>query len=93
MRDPYQIVLTPVISEKSTAAIELANQYSFKVRKDANKVEIRQAVEAIFDVRVQKVNTLVRKGKKRRVRAKQCRMPDWKKAVVKLHPEDKIDVV
>lgn len=93
MRDPYQIVLTPVISEKSTAAMELANQYSFKVRKDANKVEIRQAVESIFDVRVQKVNTLVRKGKKRRVRYKQCRMPDWKKAVVKLHPEDKIDIV
>ncbi len=93
MRNPYDIVKAPVISEKSTAAMEADNQYSFKVRMDANKIEIRKAVETLFDVRVVKVNTLVRKGKKRRVRYKTCTMPDWKKAVVKLHPEDKIDIL
>lgn len=92
MRDPYQIILSPVVSEKSTETVEL-NQYTFRVRRDSNKVEIRQAVEAVFGVRVLQVNTMVRKGKKQRVRYRICKSPDWKKAIVKLHPDDKIDTI
>ena len=85
MKDPRDIILAPVVSEKSYALIE-ANVYTFVVDKRASKPEIHDAVEAIWGVRVLKVNTLNRKGKVSRAR-KSNRMghkPDTKRAIVTL---------
>ena len=92
-RDPRDVVLRPVVSEKSYGAYD-RNVYTFEVAPDANKIEIRHAVEAIFGVTVEKVNTLNRKGKRRRNR----RTGGWgktagrKRAMVTLAPGDSIDV-
>jgi large subunit ribosomal protein L23 len=67
MRDPRDVVIRPVVSEKSYANYD-DNVYTFVVAEDANKVEIRQAIEAIFNVKVTKVNTLNRSGKRKRNR-------------------------
>ena len=84
MRSAYDIVLRPIISEQSTEHVEL-KKYVFEVARDANKIEIKKAVEEIFDVEVTKVTTLNMKGKKKRVgRYPHGNRKDWKKAVVKL---------
>jgi large subunit ribosomal protein L23 len=90
-----RIIVAPVISEKSMEASEELGKYSFRVPRAANKIEIRRAVEAIFNVRVQSVNTMNVKGKHRRqnVRHRMGKTADWKKAVVKLAPGDRIDVM
>lgn len=91
--DPRDIVLRPVVSEKSYALLD-RNVYTFVVRSDATKIQIREAVEEIFSVRVTKVNTLNRKGKRKRNR----RMPtfgkraDTKRAVVTLSADNRIDL-
>ena len=93
MRDHCDVILKPVVSEKSYALLD-NGVYTFIVHPDANKVEIRQAVEAIFNVRVAKVNTLNRQGKRKRNR----RLPtfgkksDMKRAIVSLHAGDRIDL-
>ncbi len=87
------IILVPAITEKGTALTEKNNKYSFKVRKNANKVEIKGAIEKIFKVKVTSVNTMTRKGKKKRVRRVEGKTPDWKKAIVTLRSGDKIDVL
>ena len=94
MRDPYQIVKYPLITEKSTILREEKNKYTFRVDKQANKVEIKRAIEAIFpDVEVVAVNTLNLHGKSRRFRYnKRGKRPDWKKAVVTLRPGDVIEM-
>lgn len=93
MRDPYQIVQTVLVTEKGTELIDDLNQYSFKVAKDANKIEIKSAVEALFDVKVASVNTLNRKGKRKRTRTTRYgKRPDWKKAIVTLS-EGEIDIL
>ena len=71
MRDVYDVIYSPVVTEKSVRAIEEGNVYTFIVDRLANKVQIRQAVEELFSVKVQSVRTLIRKGKPRRVR-QQC---------------------
>ncbi|MDP9073505.1 MAG: 50S ribosomal protein L23 [Actinomycetota bacterium] len=83
--DPRDVILRPVVSEKSYALLE-KGVYTFIVRPDANKIEIRQAVERVFSVNVVKVNTLNRKGKKKRHRRqpKFGRRPDTKRAIVTL---------
>ncbi|MGQ9525417.1 MAG: 50S ribosomal protein L23 [Armatimonadota bacterium] len=92
MRDPYSILERPIISEKSMKAAG-EGKYTFKVRKDANKIEIRKAVEKAFNVRVVRVNTLIVKGEMRRWgRRPAGKTPDWKKAIVTLAPGQKIDV-
>ena len=85
MTDPRDVILRPVVSEKSYALLE-KGVYTFIVRPDANKIEIRQAVERVFSVTVVKVNTLNRKGKKKRHRRqpKFGRRPDTKRAIVTL---------
>ena len=83
MKDPRAIILEPVMSEKSSAAMA-EGKYTFLVAPHATKVEIRQAVEAIFRVRVVQVNTQNRQGKVRRMGAHQGRRPATKKAVVAL---------
>jgi large subunit ribosomal protein L23 len=87
----YDVILSPVITEKATAVSE-ANQVVFKVRLDATKPQIKAAVEKLFGVKVVSVNTLTRKGKTKRFRGIEGRQKDVKKAVVKLAEGDRIDV-
>jgi large subunit ribosomal protein L23 len=92
-RNPRDIIIRPVVSEKSYAGYD-ANVYTFLVSPDANKIEIKQAVESIFGVRVTKVNTLNRGGKRKRNR----RTGDWgqraaqRRAIVSLAEGDTIDI-
>ena len=89
--DAYDIIVRPVISEKSTLASEY-NQVMFDVRKEASKPQIKQAVEQLFSVKVKSVNTLVRKGKQKVFRGIRGRQNDVKKAVVTLEDGHSIDV-
>jgi large subunit ribosomal protein L23 len=93
VRDARDVILEPVVSEKSYGLLD-ANAYTFKVHPSANKIEVRQAVEAIFGVRVAKVTTLNRKGKRKRNRRTLTvgRRPDTKRAVVTLVAGDRIDL-
>ncbi len=88
----YQIIIRPWITEKATAMNE-RNQYAFEVAIEANKIQIRQAIEELFDVQVQAVNTVNVKGKLRRRRTRhgitQGYTKDRKKAIVTLKPESK----
>ena len=87
----YDVIVAPVITEKSILASE-NNQVVFRVADDATKPEIKQAVEALFNVKVKKVNTLVRKGKTKRFRGKPGVRKDVKKAYVTLEEGNTIDV-
>ena len=86
MFNPYDIVYTVLITEKATASAEKYKRYAFKVNPKSNKIQIAQAIEAIFDdVKVASVNVMNCLGKKKRMRsAKLGKRPDWKKAIVKL---------
>jgi large subunit ribosomal protein L23 len=88
---PVEVVRGPIITEKGTLVNELGNQVVFRVHPRANKVEIRQAVEALFKVRVEKVRTSRQLGKVRRVGRHMGRRPDWKKAYVTLAEGSRID--
>ena len=89
MKTAYDVILRPIISEQSTEHVDL-KKYVFEVARDANKIEIKQAVEEIFDVEVIKVTTLNMKGKTKRVgRYPAGSRSDWKKAVVKLADSSK----
>jgi large subunit ribosomal protein L23 len=92
MRDAREVVLRPLVTEKATTLKDERNQVSFQVAIDANKVEIRQAVEAIFRVKVLDVRTQVVQGKEKRMGRFVGRRASWKKAVVQLHPESKIEL-
>jgi large subunit ribosomal protein L23 len=87
----YDIILSPVITEKATVASE-RNQVTFNVARTATKPQIKEAVEKLFDVKVRSVNTLVRKGKVKAFRGTQGRQSDVKKAVVTLEEGHRIDV-
>ncbi|MBZ8134607.1 50S ribosomal protein L23 [Afifella sp. IM 167] len=87
----YDTIVSPVITEKSTLASE-HNQVVFKVAIGATKPEIRDAVEALFKVKVESVNTLLRKGKTKRFRGIKGRQKDFKKAIVTLKEGHSIDV-
>ena len=89
--DPRDVILAPVVSEKSYSLLD-QNAYTFEVHPDANKTEIRQAVETIWGVKVVNVNTINRKGKTKRFRFKSGKRSDSKRAVVKLAPDDKIEI-
>ena len=89
--DPYQVVIRPLITEKATHISERHNAYTFEVNPLATKTEIKQAVEALFNVKVLDVRTQNRRGKARRYRLKAGRMRNWKKAIVSLHDEYRID--
>ena len=90
-QNPRDVILAPVVSEKSYGLID-NNAYTFMVHKEANKIEIRQAVEKLWDVKVLSVNTINRKGKTKRFRFTQGRRADTKRAIVKLREGDKIDL-
>lgn len=91
--DPRQVIIKPIVSEKSYALNE-RNIYTFQVHPESNKIEIRQAVESIFGVKVSSVNTLNRAGKRKRNRKKMTfgKRPDTKRAIVTLQGDDRIDV-
>jgi large subunit ribosomal protein L23 len=90
--DPHQIIIRPVISEKSYSLVEVEGQYTFHVDRRANKNQIRRAVEDAFDVSVAKVNTANVKSKPKRQGLTRGRTSSWKKAVVKLAEGDRIEL-
>lgn len=92
MTDLYGIIEQPLITEKSMDGVAVG-KYTFRVAKTSNKIEIAKAVEKIFNVKVEDVNTLTVKGKKRRLgRQPEGKTPDWKKAIVTLKPGQKIEI-
>jgi large subunit ribosomal protein L23 len=91
IRDHRDILIAPVVSEKSYGLLD-ENKYTFLVAPDANKTEIKIAVEAIFKVRVTEVNTLNRRGKNRRTRYGSGKRPDTKRAIVTVAPGERIDI-
>ena len=91
MNATREVLLSPLITEKGTLVNETSNQVLFKVRRDANKDEIRRAVETLFKVKVEKVRTLNLLGKMHRVGKHMGRRPAWKKAYVTLAAGQRID--
>ena len=89
--NPRDILLRPVVSEKSYGLLD-EGKYTFIVSPDANKVQIRQAVEEVFRVKVTGVNTINRQGKRRRTRSGWGKRPDTKRAIVSLAEGDRIDI-
>lgn len=91
MKNPYSVVMAPLRTEKGTRLLPF-NKYLFWVDKKANKIDIKSAVEELYKVRVERVNTLTKRGKKKRVRFAEGKTPDRKKAIVTLKAGDKIDL-
>ena len=91
MRSPRDVIIRPIVSEKSYAGIE-SNVYTFLVDPDANKTEIKEAVQTIWNVQVTAVNTINRKGKIKRRRFTYGKRPDQKRAIVTLAQGDSIEI-
>ncbi len=91
MREAYEVLVKPVVTEKSMILME-ENKYSFEVAKDANKIEIKHAVEKMFDVKVLRVTTRTIRGKVKKQGRFEGKRPDRKKAIVTLRAGDKIQV-
>ena len=93
MKDPRDLIIEPIVSEKSYALLE-RNVYTFRVHPDASKPEIHDAIQSIFNVRVLNVNTLNRKGKRKRNRRSfsMGKRADTKRAIVTLHADDHIEL-
>ncbi len=92
MKDPRSIILAPVVSEKTYELIENQNIYTFVVDRKTNKTEIKQAVAAVFGVKVERVNTINRKGKVKRTGAHLGKRKDVKHALVKLAAGESIEI-
>lgn len=92
MDNPYSVILLPLMTEKMTRLRENSNKYAFRVNPRANKIEIKKAVEKIYNVKVLSVNVMPRKGKERRLGWNSGRTPDWKRAIVTLQEGDFIDI-
>ncbi len=88
---PHQIVFRPLVTEKGYHKAERYNTYAFEVNPLASKDDIRRAVEALFDVKVVRVNTQNRRGKPRRTKFRLGQTKTWKKAIITLDPEDRIN--
>ncbi len=94
MRKSADVIKQVLLTEKGTRLSEEQNKYLFRVSREANKVEIKRAVEELFNVRVMAVNTMCRKGKKKRQRTAQFgTTAAWKRAVVTIHEEDSINLI
>ena len=89
--EPHQVLLRPLVTEKGMHRSTRFNAYSFEINRLATKEDVRAAVEKMFDVKVLEVRTQNRKGKPRRSRFRYGYTKDWKKAIVKLDPEYRID--
>ena len=92
MPDRYETIVRPVVTEKSSNQHAVLKEYTFEVHPDANKYQIRDAIEALFGVRVRRVRTMIQPSKRRAMGRHVGRRPAWKKALVRLHPDDTIDV-
>ena len=88
----FSIIIRPLVTEKGTHQAQARNAYAFKVAPDANKAQIKQAIEKIYNVKVVSVRTANRKGKSRRTGYRWGQTSNWKKAVVELHPDHRIDL-
>ena len=93
MLEAHEVIIKPVVTEKSTNLMTWNNQYVFIINRKANKIDVRKAVESRWEVKVLDVQIVNKKGKPRRLRMnKRGKLPDWKKAIVKLRPDDAIEV-
>jgi large subunit ribosomal protein L23 len=90
--DYTNVIIKPLVTEKSTHLQETRNVYAFQVARVANKTLIKKAIEAIYNVKVQSVHTMNRKGKPRRSRLKLAKTSDWKRAIVKLDENSRIEL-
>jgi large subunit ribosomal protein L23 len=90
MKAYHHLIKGPIITEKTHSLREANNKLTLKVDAKANKIEIRQAIEALFKVKVLAVNTIQMMGKKKRLGRNEGKRPDWKKAIVTLAPGEKI---
>ncbi|MEQ9407924.1 MAG: 50S ribosomal protein L23 [Fuerstiella sp.] len=88
--EPHMVIRRPLVTEKGVHASERLNAYAFEIHPLATKTDVKKAVEELWQVRVAAVRTQSRKGKPRRARVAMGRTRGWKKAVVKLHEEDRI---
>jgi large subunit ribosomal protein L23 len=91
MKDIYGVIRKPIVTEKSNIQKEDSNKVTFEVDRKANRIEIRNAVQRLFNVKVVDVNVMNFRGKKKRVGRVIGRKSDWKKAVVTLKPGDKVE--
>jgi large subunit ribosomal protein L23 len=89
---PNEVLLAPVVSEKSYSQIEANNTYSFRIHPEAHKTQVRQAVEELFDVKVVRVNISKVQSKPKRRGLQRGTKPGWKKAIVQLKPGDSIEI-
>lgn len=89
--ESHQVLLRPLVTEKGVHRASRNNQYAFQIHRDATKFDVKQAVEDLFGVKVKKVRTQTRKGKLRRYKFRFGRTSDWKKAIVQLHEDHRID--
>ncbi|MBI4834163.1 MAG: 50S ribosomal protein L23 [Planctomycetes bacterium] len=92
-KTPYDVIIKPLMTEKSTKSKEKQNAYIFAVNLDSNKPEIKEAIEKAFTVKVDKVRTMVMKGKPKRYKFKKAYLQTWKKAVVTLKEGSRIDIL
>ena len=90
--DPYDILIAPLVTEKSTMLRETHNQIAFRVSSRANKTEVKKAVEAALKVKVESVNIINVTGKRKRMGKFEGRKPSWKKGIVTLKAGEKIDL-
>ena len=90
IKDPYKIILRPVITEKSTLMKEMNREICFEVAPRANKIEIKEAAEQLFNVKIVSVRVMKQRGKMRRVGRNQGRTKDWKKAYLKIKEGEKM---
>lgn len=91
-RDPFDVLIKPLLTEKITGLQEQANRIAFVVRKNASKIEVRHAVESALKVKVETVNVMNVLGKKKRQGRFLGKRPDWKKAIVTLREGEKLDL-
>jgi large subunit ribosomal protein L23 len=92
MKDPRLVIKQALITEKGTVLREVRNQYLFEVARDANRIDIKRAIETIFSVKVRKVQTMQLPGKLKRQGRFAGRRSDWKKAIITLMPDQKIEL-
>jgi large subunit ribosomal protein L23 len=93
MMDPYSVIRKPMLTEKCHDLKEKYNQVAFQIDRRANKVQVKEAVEKIFKVKVKRVNVMNMVGKKKRLGRNMGKRSDWRKAVVTLMPGETIDII
>jgi large subunit ribosomal protein L23 len=89
--EAHQILLRPLVTEKGVHRASRNNQYAFEIHREATKFDVKRAVEELFDVKVKKIRTQTRKGKLRKYKFRYGRTADWKKAIVELQEDHRID--